>query len=126
MTLNGVPVDTIHADLTPGHCGQATADLTTAQRLPEAEATCFMGASKKAPFDIDGATARGWLSQPNPHGKSNAEVVRPLCNGIDLTRRWGDRWIVDFGTRMAESDAMYFESPYAYLSGAVRPIDLKN
>ncbi|MDP1529469.1 MAG: hypothetical protein Q8M05_08820 [Rhodoferax sp.] len=124
--LDGVDVNLIHADLTPGNSSGATTDLTTAHRITEAASTCFMGASKKAPFDIDGPTARAWLGQPNPNGKSNAEVLRPLCNGIDLTRRWGDRWIVDFGTHMAESDAMLFEAPYAYVSTAVRPIASKN
>jgi len=112
--LNGENVGAIHAD------------LTTAKSLPEAAGTCFMGASKKAPFDIQGHTARDWLAQPNPHGKSNAEVLRPLCNGIDLPRRWGDRWIVDFGTQMLEADATLFAAPYAYVAGAVRPIAIKN
>jgi hypothetical protein len=124
--LDGVDVNQIHADLTPGSSNGATADLTAARRLPETESACFMGASKKAPFDIDGATARSWLSQPNPHGKSNADVLRPLCNGIDLTRRWGDRWIVDFGTRLTEEEAMLFEAPYAYVTVAVKPIALNN
>jgi hypothetical protein len=124
--LDGAVVDLIHADLTAGSSSGDDADLTTAQHLPESASTCFMGASKKAPFDIDGPTARQWLNQPNPHSKSNALVVRPLCNGIDLTRRWGDRWIVDFGTTMVESDAMLFEAPYAYIKCAVRPIASKN
>ncbi len=124
--LDGADVGSIHADLTPASADGSSADLTTAKALSEAAGTCFMGASKKAPFDIDGPTARDWVCQPNPHGKSNAEVVRPLCNGIDLTRRWGDRWIVDFGTRMSEADATLFEAPYAYVAGVVRPIATKN
>ena len=124
--LNGDEVGAIHADLTPANLDGSSADLTTAKPLPEAAGTCFMGASKKAPFDIEGHTARDWLTRPNPHGKSNAEVLRPLCNGIDLTRRWGDRWIVDFGTQMPEADATLFEAPYAYVAGAVRPIAIKN
>jgi hypothetical protein len=123
--LNGLAVERIHADLTPGQIG-GSADLTTAQNLAESGAACFMGASKKAPFDIEGAMARDWLQKPNPHGKSNALVLRPVCNGIDLTRRWGDRWIVDFGTSMNEADAMLFEAPYAYVAGAVKPLRAKN
>jgi hypothetical protein len=120
--LNGVEVNSIHADLTPGSADGSSIDLTTAQPLAEAAGTCFMGASKKAPFDIDGKTARGWLAQPNPNNKSNREVLRPLCNGIDLTRRWGDRWIVDFGTQMSEADAALFEAPFAYVTMAVKPL----
>jgi hypothetical protein len=124
--LNGDDVGSIHADLTPANLDGTSADLTTAKTLPEAAGTCFMGASKKAPFDIEGHMARDWLTHPNPHGKSNAEVVRPLCNGIDLTRRWGDRWIVDFGTQMPEADATLFEAPYAYVVVAVKPLREKN
>ena len=124
--LDGAEVGSIHADLTPARADGSSADLTAAKPLSEASGTCFMGASKKAPFDIDGPMARYWLRQPNPHGKSNAEVVRPLCNGIDLTRRWGDRWIVDFGTQMPEGDATLFEAPYSYVIGAVKPLREKN
>ena len=126
-TLDGLEVSTIHADLTAGNAaGQAGSDLTTAQEITESQGACFMGASKKAPFDIEGKLARQWLTQPNPHGKSNALVVRPVCNGIDLTRRWGDRWIVDFGTDINEADAALFEAPFTYVVGAVKPLREKN
>ncbi|MDD2610168.1 MAG: hypothetical protein PHX60_10860 [Giesbergeria sp.] len=124
-TLNGTEVHSIHPDLTGNSAESseiASTNLTTAVILPEAAGTCFMGASKKAPFDIDGDTARSWLALPNPHQQSNAEVVRPLCNGIDLNRRWGDRWIVDFGTKMSEADASLFEAPFSYVSKEVKPL----
>jgi hypothetical protein len=121
-----VNVTGIHADLTPGNADGSSTNLTTAKPLKEAAGTCFMGASKKAPFDIDGQTAREWLRQPNPNRKSNAAVVRPVCNGIDLTRRWGDRWIVDFGTQMPMSDASLYEAPFDYVSRVVRPLREKN
>ncbi len=126
ITLNGIDVHSIHADLTAGAKEGTSTDLTTAAVLPEATGTCFMGASKKAPFDIDGDTARSWLALPNPHQQSNAEVVRPLCNGIDLNRRWGDRWIVDFGTQISEADASLFEAPFDYINKEVKPLREKN
>ena len=46
-----------------------------------------MGDTKGGPFDIDAATARALLASPNPDGRSNADVVRPWVNGLDLTRR---------------------------------------
>jgi hypothetical protein len=124
--LDGVEVQSIHSDLTPAHADGSTADLTTAKPLRESAMTCFMGSSKKGPFDIDGQLAREWLSLPNPNGRSNAEVIKPLCNGIDLTRRWGDRWIVDFGTTMTEEEASLFEVPYSYITNHVRPLREKN
>ena len=126
VSLNGVAADSIHADSTPNNFDGTTSDVTKAKPLIEMASVCFMGASKKAPFDIDGRTAREWLTQPNPHGLSNAKVLRPLCNGIDLTRRWGDRWIIDFGTGMPESDAMLFEEPFQHASTFVKPFRQKN
>jgi len=124
--LDGATVATIFADLTAGVADGRDLNLTTARVLSEDAAACFMGASKKAPFDITGQQARAWLSKPNPHGKSNAFVLRSLCNGVDLTRRWGDRWIIDFGTGMTEADAALFEDPFAYVVANVKPIAQKN
>ena len=49
-----------------------------------------------------------------------------MCNGIDLTRRWGDRWIVDFGTHMPEADAALYEAPFKYVTRFVKPLREKN
>lgn len=124
--LDGKKVGQIHADLTAGEANNSGGDLTHAISLKSSQGACFMGASKKAPFDIEGNLARQWLSQPNPNGKPNSRVVRPLCNGIDLTRRWGDRWIVDFGTAMSEADAALFESPFGHVVDHVKPVATKN
>jgi hypothetical protein len=123
--LAGEQAALIHADLTAGD-GEVGMDLTTAKSINENLVVCFMGASKKAPFDIDGALARVWLSQPNPNNKSNHDVVRPLCNAMDLTRRNGDRWIIDFGAAMSEVDASLFESPFEYVVKYVKPIRESN
>lgn len=126
LKLDGQAVSSIHADLTPVSTDGSGADLTTAKPLHESANTCFMGASKKAPFDIEGQLAREWLGKPNPNGKSNAEVLRPLCNGIDITRRWRDQWIVDFGTEMSEANAALFEAPFAYAYRTIKPLREKN
>ncbi len=124
--LDGKPVAKIHADLTAGSETDGAIDLTLAKPLAENAGVCFMGASKKAPFDIDGETARQWLKQPNPNGKPNHEVVRPLCNAMNITRRPLDTWIVDFGTEMSESDAALYEVPFDYVTRVVKPISEKN
>ena len=118
--LIGEPVVLIHADLTAGD-GETGMDLTTAKPIKENFAACFMGASKKASFDIEGDLARSWLSQPNPNSMPNHGVVRPLCNAIDLTRRNGDRWIIDFGATMSEADASLYELPFEYVVKYVKP-----
>ncbi len=122
ITLNGQPVATIHADLTAGE----GLNLTQARPLKENAGACFMGASKKAPFDIPGELARQWLKQPNPNNKPNSNVVRPLCNAMNITRRPSGTWIVDFGTDMSEADAALYETPFAYVVKHVKPVSEKN
>ena len=127
-TLNGQPVAAILADLTgqPLEGDGEAVDLTRAVRLAENLGTCFMGASKKAPFDIPGELARSWLNLPNPHQRGNAEVLRPLWNGLDLTRRPRDIWIIDFGTDMSDAEAALFERPFEYVVEHVKPEREKN
>ncbi len=126
IRLDGQVVGTIHADLTAGSGVGNELNLTLAKPLRENLGVCFMGASKKGPFDIPGDLARHWLTLPNPHGRSNAEVLRPLWNGIDLTRRERDVWIIDFGTGMTEEEAALYEAPFDYVVKEVKPIRSKN
>ncbi len=132
LILNGIATTKTNSDLTSGQSGDS--DLTTAQRIAENANGCFQGSQKIGNFDIDGALARGWLSKPNPHGKSNHNVLSACWNGMDVTRRPRGVWIVDFGTRMSEPDAALFEAPFAYVRREVwservqnpRPIRAKN
>jgi type II restriction/modification system DNA methylase subunit YeeA len=75
----------------------------------------FPGSKKHGSFDIPGDLARQWLKLPNPHGQSNADVLKPLWNGLDMTRRPRDTWVIDFGTKLAESEAALYERPFEYV-----------
>jgi hypothetical protein len=110
----------IHADLTAGTAADAV-DLTLAKRLPENADTSFLGIQKAGPFDIPGDLARQWLASPNPHGRPNHDVVKPWFNGLDITRRKRDYWIIDFGTDMPEGEACLYEAPYAYAKVHLQP-----
>jgi type II restriction/modification system DNA methylase subunit YeeA len=114
-TLDGAPVAAINADLTSG------LDLTQARRLDENLGIAFMGDTKGGPFDIDADVARRLLASPNPDGRNNADVVRPWVNGLDITRRPREMWIIDFGIDMAETEAALYEAPFEYVRGHVRP-----
>lgn len=121
--LDGKPVSEILADLAVERGGF---DLTAAGRLTENRAKAFQGPVKVGPFDVDGARAREWLKRPlNPNGCSNADVVRPLLNGMDITRRSTDRWIVNFG-ELTEQEASYFEQPFEYVRATVKPLRDEN
>ncbi|MEY2860459.1 MAG: hypothetical protein RL392_917, partial [Pseudomonadota bacterium] len=116
--LDGNVVPRIPADLSVTSDGF---DLTLARGLRSNSGACFIGGMKKGSFDIDGETARSWLRLPNPNGKSNSEVVRRWVNGLDVTGRSLDQWIVDFGLDMQEMDASLYEAPFAHVFQTVRP-----
>jgi hypothetical protein len=118
--LDGVQVLKIHPDLTSGVAVSDTAPL------PENSHLCFMGTTKVGAFDITHAQAVAFLSDPNPHGRPNSDVLRPFRNGSDLVQVCSDRWIVDFGTSTNESEAAMFTAPFGYLTEHVKPEREKN
>ncbi len=118
VILNGEPVDEIYPDLTGG---AGRVDVTTARGLAENRGIAFQGTAKVGPFDIPGGLARQWLALPNPHGRPNSEVLKPWINGMDITRRPRDMWIIDFGCEISEAEAALYEVPFEYVREHVRP-----
>ena len=120
--LDGVAVDEIHADLTARRDGVGI-DLTDARCLAVNASASFKGDEKGGPFNVPGDLAREWLRLPaNPNGRTNADVLKPWINGMDVTRRPADKWIVDFGSRMSEGEAALYEEPIPVAEGT-RPSD---
>ncbi|WP_246881333.1 DNA methyltransferase [Acidovorax sp. JG5] len=124
--LNGMPVKKIYADLTGADDDITALDLSTAQRLPANAGAVFEGLRKDGPLDIAGDIARKWLQLPNPHGESNAQVLFPLINGMDITRRPRDGWVIDTGESMTEQEASLFEAPFEHITAFVKPVRLEN
>jgi hypothetical protein len=81
-----------------------------------------MGDTKGGAFDITAELAREMLLAPNPMERSNADVVKPWVNGLDITRRPRDMWIIDFGVDMPEREAALYEMPFEYLREHVLPV----
>jgi len=116
LTLDGLPVSVIHANLT------SQADTTTAQHLPENDGLCFMGTTKAGSFDLLPNIAHAMLSAPlNPNGRQNSDVVKPWVNALDITRRSRGMFIIDFGVNMPEADAALYELPFEYVRKHVIP-----
>lgn len=113
--LDGHDVSSISADL-----GQ-TLGIDEVKKLTANRTASFIGTQKNGPFDVSHEVAARWLALPNPHGKPNALVVRPWANGLDVTRRPQQRWVVDFGCDMSLEDACLFEAPFAYVEQHVKP-----
>lgn len=122
-SFNGKPVANVLADLSP-QVGEN--NLTLSKRLATNKSVAFQGPVKIGSFDVEGKLARNWLGLPlNPNGKGNSEVVRLLLNGMDITRRTSDRWIVDFGT-MSLDQAALFEAPFENILVNVKPFRDQN
>ena len=119
--LDGEAVDEIYTDLTARRDGVGV-DLTKARRLVENAGVAFMGDTKGGPFNIAGDLAREWLRLPaNPNGRTNADVLKPWVNGMDLTRRPAGKWIIDFGFSMSKSEAALYEEPFRWVQEHVWP-----
>ena len=115
-TLDGLPVAFINANLTVG------VDLTRARRLQENLGIAFMGDTKGGPFEIPDDIAQRLLGAPNPDGRSNADVVKPWVNGLDITGRSRNMWIIDFGVGMSREQAALYEGPYFHAVMNVEPV----
>ena len=120
--LHGHPVATIHADLTGGETGSG---LARAWPLPANAGWSYFGLCLAGPFKVPTATVQHWLKLPNPHGKPNADVLKPIYNGTDITRRWAGNWVIDFGL-MDVGEAELYEAPFAYVTEHVKPVRAGN
>ena len=124
--LDGELVNAVHADLTARRGGDGV-DLTGVQRLYRNFGVAFMGDTKGGPFDVPGEQAREWLREPgNPNGRPNSDVLGPWMNGMDVTRRPSDKWIVDFGWSMVQEEAALYEAPFQHAKDRVYPMRQTN
>jgi hypothetical protein len=69
--LNGSVVDRIHPNIKAG-----ATDATAAFRLEENFGIAYVGVQPSGPFDVDGETAREWLTKPE-----NVNKTIPKCSG---------------------------------------------
>ncbi len=114
--LDGRAVEDINTNLTA-----ASADITSAARLKQNFDIAFMGDTKGGSFDIPEEQAVAMLVEPNPHSRPNSDVIVPWANGLDITRRPRQMFIVDFGRGVSESDASRYEAPFRHVVFIVKP-----
>ena len=120
IELDAGHVTAINSNLTTG------ADLTAARNLKENAGISFIGDSRGGAFDIPEHVALNMLNQPNPDGRSNADVVRPWVNGLDINARRRNMWIIDFGTNMSMEEAALYVAPFEHVKEHVMPTRIKN
>jgi hypothetical protein len=115
-TLDGKSVETINANLT------GSADTSTACKIPHKLRACFIGTTKKAPLDIDEATAMALLREPNPNGRPSSDVVVPYLNADAVTTRDPHTWIIDFPVCLSEDECSEYQKPFEYVREHVLPL----
>lgn len=111
IELDGIPVKTIFSDLT------ADVDITEAKVLSENKLVSFQGIIKRGPFDMDESQARSMIAAD----PKNKDVLKPIANGIDITRRPRGKWIVDFGVDTPIETARQYTLPFEYVETNVKP-----
>ena len=108
--LNGETVRKINPDLSSG------INTSGVKKLSSNKNIAFVGVQKSGPFDIPGELAREWIQLPvNPNGRSNQEILHPTINGIDITSRNRDVWLIDFPIGLTENQAALWEAPFEHL-----------
>ena len=126
LILDGNTVEVINSDLSAGST-ERNLDVTKAKRLTQNLNIAIRGSEKGGPFEIEGDTAREWLTLPaNPNGNPNSDVLRPWVNGMDVTRRLRDIWLIDFGVNVPETQAAMYEAPFEYAVKVVKPARASN
>ena len=116
QVLDGHQVPDINSNLTSAtDAGQATV-------LRENAGIGFIGVAQKAPFDIEGDHVLTMLSDANPHGRPNSDVLVPIRNASDLTQGVRGTWNIDFGLDMPVEQASLYTKPFAYVEKVVHPI----
>ncbi len=114
-SLDGKAVATINSNLT------STVDFASAESLLQNAMFSFIGTTKGGSFDISDREAQALLSQcPNPHGRPNSNVLKPILNGLDILRRGAQRWVIDNEDRTQPEASMY-ESPHRLVIERVKP-----
>jgi len=87
----------------------------------------FIGASMHGPFDFDEPSAINFLNASgNPNGKLNSNVVRPILNALEITKRPEKRWVIAFEPESHLADVAAYESPAEFVRQTVKPIRDKN
>ncbi len=88
--------------------------------LPENDGLAYVGERMAQSACIPPKMAERMLGTRNPHGKSNADVLRRLVTAAD-PRHPSLHWQIDFPAGLHEREASLYEHPFHHLYRSVRP-----
>lgn len=118
--LDGVPVNAINSNLS------TASDTASALTITSNSGLCFIGASMHGPFPISEPAALQMLFNPNPNLRPNSDVVRPWVNGMSITQKTGQLWIVDFPPHFNQEQSALYELPFEHVLRFVKPVRDQN
>ncbi len=122
LYVEGKKVRHIYADLSSHQDTTGKFDASKVDKLSYNLNVSFIGTQRNGPFILTDDEARAMLEMPiNPNGKYNSDVVRPWANGMDITRRPSNTWIIDFNA-MSLNEAALYEAPFNYIEQHVKPL----
>src|SRR6266513_293610 len=105
----------------------AEADISSAARIKANAEIGFIGVSMHGHFDIDEAKAIEFCTAGgNPTGYANSDVVRPILNAFEITKRAEPRWIIAFDPDSTAQASALYEMPFGYVEKHVRPVRAEN
>ena len=120
LKVDGATVAAINPDLTSG------IDIDQARPLKQNAGRTINGVSRAGKFNVEEAMALRWLTDPNPTGVPNSDVLRPTWGADDLGGRWSGEWVIDFGADHTEASASAYAEPFAYVERHVKPVRAEN
>jgi hypothetical protein len=119
--LNGKSAATINANLT------ATSDIVSALSLIKNLGVGFIGISMHGPFDLEEAMASEMTrAGGNPASETNSDVVRPVLNAFEITKRAERRWLIAFDPGLSIQAAALYAEPFEFVRKTVKPIRDQN
>ena len=89
-------------------------DIVNAPVLQENQGISFIGIQTLGAFDISEELAHQWMTNTPALIGYEYKVLRPYVNAQDMVRRSRNRWVIDFGSEMDESEAALYEEPSIY------------
>jgi len=103
-----------HPHLTPVTEKSVPPNLGLVKPFTENMSLAVIGDQITENFKIPGDLARQFLKDSNSRGNLNSKIVKPWVNGLELTHRASDTWVIDF-VWVPEKMVSHYETPFAYL-----------
>lgn len=116
VSLDGISAKRIYPNLT------SDVNITIANILSENQSLSFQGIVRRGSFDIEAKAALAMINSENTDNEyKNSQLIKPIYNGIDVTRRPRNMWVIDFGMNTPLHEAQKYKLPFEYIEKYVKP-----